>query len=196
MGKFFAILGICFLSSTVVFSNDEEAHYIPKLGGTLTSLLTNNLSTDTKLGFYGGIGIDDFRMEFFALQLNIAYQQKGAIIQKEDAYTLPLNYLSFDFVINPYIYFNDFFRINLYAGPFLDILLSSDGLKYMELNKTNFRTYDAGVTAGFGFEIKQVVFDFKFNRGILNLDKTKKSDIYSNLFYFVIGYRIRGSEDF
>jgi len=189
MNKF--LIFILILIPSIIFAKDE-VQVIPKIGGSYSSLFVEELNTNSKLGFYGGIAIDDLRKKYVTSQFEVSYNQKGTIIQYNNKdYTVSINYIDVSLSINPYTQITNNFRVNLLLGPFLDILkLYEDDSTLLRVKETNFKTYDTGIVFGAGFEINNVVFEGKYFLGMLNLDKTHKYDIKSLSFSFIIGYRI------
>ena len=57
----------------------------------------------------------------------------------------------------------------------------------------NFKTYDAGMVLGAGFEVNNATFECKYHYGLTNLDQSYKTDIKSSSISFLLGYRVTGS---
>lgn len=181
---------IIFLIPSLLFAR-EGVEFIPKLGGGASTLELKEVETNSRLGFFGGFAIDDVRGKYATGVFEVMYNQKGTIFQKDGkAYAFHLDYLDLSLSVNPYYYVTQNFRLNLFVGPFLDLLFLYENIEDQEVVEQNFKTYDAGMVFGAGFEINRATFECKYHYGLSNLDQTYQRDVNSSSISFLLGYRV------
>ncbi len=136
---------------------------------------------DSRVGFIGGAFLTYSLNRQFAVQPEILYVNKGA---EKDLF-LFTPYWDIDYLEIPVLLKFDLdpggsVHPNLFAGPALDILLSSEigALDYKYDVSDAMKSVDFSIAFGGGFDYKHFVFDVRYTLGLANtIDAAKVNKI-------------------
>jgi hypothetical protein len=160
----------------------------PKLGIKGGLNLSNFYSADIDdrnmaLGFHAGIYYRMPMDDFFAIQAELLFNQKGADFSNASIFTdeisLRLNYI--DVPILAVIKLGENF--NIHAGPYFGYLLGDpsgrlSGLIDMQtsFDRDNFHRFDYGLSGGIGFDLLPLKFGVRYNLGLSDIGKDNLAD--------------------
>jgi hypothetical protein len=126
--------------------------------------------------------------EKFAIQPECFVTTKGTKINTIGDLELVNMFIYFEFPVLVKMTFYSERRVKptIFAGPAL-------ALKYFALNNTgvleDIRSTDFGLIFGAGVEFWKLSFDVRYNRGMVNFDKSEDDiDLKNSAFSFMIGY--------
>ncbi len=160
--QFGAKTGVNFSNMTVDDSNDK------------------NLRTGFHAGIFGRMGIS----ELFSIQPELIYTTKGFtnsydILIAQGEADVNLNYI--EIPVNIVYHLSEDFSFQI--GPYLGYLASAnvstsnEVLNFFQIDtndnidRSNFKPIDIGLTAGLGFTVEKFIFGFKYNLGLTNVAK-------------------------
>ncbi|MEM1348394.1 MAG: porin family protein [Myxococcota bacterium] len=178
-------------TTTTALAKDDSAAlsgFGLKLGGTLATATSDNSAvTDaqgTKLGFGGGIQVVLGLTNWFAVQPEVLYQNKGTQAEQtlpEGAATVTtnLNYIQVPVLASIRIPALRAITPKLFVGPHMAFLLSASERQAFEdstvtqaVDNSNFSTFDFGFTGGLGVDFKMggstLTTELRLERGLLN----------------------------
>lgn len=139
----------------------------------------NNVLTSFNAGFYAKLPIT----ESVAIQPEFLYSRKGAELVYDNAFAqgtakFKLNYIEVPVLLKVNIIKN----FNIHAGPYFAYLIdaqvtneSSNANFDFEQNYDNddFNKFDAGLSAGFGFDFDNLGIGFRYNYGLTTVGKER-----------------------
>jgi hypothetical protein len=204
----FAIIGTFVLVSSPAFAlRDSPLSLGPKLGLNY-SHLTGDLSEEAgyKLGFVGGAFIAYAFSDWFTLQPEVLYSQKGAkatwqVRGEERTETVSLDYVEIPVLAVLTIPTQSRWTPRVFAGPAFGFLISAEDIR--EVNgvevgrediKEGFKDYDIGIVFGGGLDVKvgpgAITTDLRYNFGVTNIvdDDDNGDSVKNGVFSFLVGY--------
>jgi Outer membrane protein beta-barrel domain len=139
----------------------------------------NNVLTSFNAGFYAKLPIT----ESIAIQPEFLYSRKGAELVYDNAFAqgtakFKLNYIEVPVLLKVNIMKN----FNIHAGPYFAYLIdaqvtneSANANFDFEQNYENddFNKFDAGLSAGFGFDFDNLGIGFRYNYGLTTVGKER-----------------------
>lgn len=132
---------------------------------------------DSRVGFIGGAFLTYNLNRQFAVQPEILYVSKGA--SKDLIFVNAhwnINYLEIPVLLKYDLMPNGPAHPNLFIGPAMDVLLSSD-LKVLDYKfdvADGMKTIDFGLAFGGGLDYKHFTFDVRYTLGLTNTVDAKK----------------------
>ncbi len=132
---------------------------------------TNLPDRSERFGFHVGGFVDvPLVSNFMSVQPELSYSVKGAGFKfLNDRQTLNMNYVDF---LLPVAFKLDVFQIQV--GPFASYLVSTPDYKFYNDNTVTvdaFKKYDAGFTAGLGYNFSKIMVGIRYNQGFIDLTK-------------------------
>ncbi len=180
------IFAVAALFFTTAFTNDAKAQdsEVGIKGGANFSNFFNDEVDDQNLriGFQGGLFFKAALTDFFAIQPEVLYTQKGSttkydkFLTGEGDITQKLDYI--EVPILAVINLGE--NLNVHAGPYLAYLMNAsiennnennvfDGIE--ELNEGDYERLDFGLAVGVGFEFEVIRFGIRYDYGLKNVGK-------------------------
>lgn len=165
-------------------TTSSSAEFGVKGGVNFSNLYTedvddNNVLTSFNAGFYAKLPIT----ESVAIQPEFLYSRKGAELVYDNAFAqgtakFKLNYIEVPVLLKVNIMKN----FNIHAGPYFAYLIdaqvtneSANANFDFEQNYENddFNKFDAGLSAGFGFDFDNLGIGFRYNYGLTTVGKER-----------------------
>lgn len=173
-------LSCSLLLTTTVFSQSEAGI---KGGLNLSNIFNDDVNDqDMRVGFNAGLFFKAALTDFFAIQPEILYTQKGSTAEYDNfltgdgEFTQEFNYL--EIPVLAVVNLSD--NINLHAGPYFAYLMNakvenksanSDFNFVEEFDEDDFQRIDYGLAAGIGFEFDIIRFGVRYDYGMRNIGK-------------------------
>jgi len=195
---------IVLVTMTCVLSAQQQ-QFSPgiKAGFNLATLQGDDLSKERT--WFGGLtGGFFFRLnfsKFIGLQPELLYEQKGMKIEINDyTYKTRLHYLEMPVQVMLSAPWGKLMIPYVSAGPYAGVLIEARNRVYNDLDEISrdittdlFSRADFGVSAGFGssfnLDAGDVVLDFRFNIGLIDIaDENKHPDASNFSFAMTFGY--------
>ena len=122
-----------------------------------------------KIGFHVGIFTDIAVVEnFMSLVPELSYSTKGTSLKiLSEKQSINMNYV--DFFLPVSFKMSDF---NINVGPFASYLISTPDYTYYNDNSVlvdGFKKFDAGLTAGFGYNFSKMIIGVRYNQGFIDV---------------------------
>ena len=195
------IFAVAALFFTTAFTNSATAQdsEVGIKGGANFSNFFNDEVDDQNLriGFQGGLFFKAALTDFFAIQPELLYTQKGAtttydnFFTGEGEFTQKLNYI--ELPVLAVINLGE--NLNIHAGPYVAYLMGAsveneaenDDFNFVEdLNEGDYERLDFGLAVGVGFEFEVLRFGVRYDYGLKNVGKDQDfsfdgSDISSDI---------------
>lgn len=178
-----AIAGLSFTSAKAQ-SNSSEAQFGIKGGVNFSNIYAedvddNNVLTSFNAGVYGSYPISDM----LAIQTEILYSRKGAELKYDNAFTsgstkFKLNYIEVPVLLKVNVTEN----FSVHAGPYFAYLIDAQvennakGQAFdFKDNYSNddFNKFDAGLSAGVGFDFDKFGLGARYNYGLSTIGKER-----------------------
>lgn len=190
-------------------SEDSPWSFGLKGGINLADLRGDDVDVDTdfRLGATGGGFLTYSISDWFALQPEILYSQKGAEFGETIAgapveVTGKLDYLEIPILAKLTIPINSTFTPNLFIGPAFSFLLSAKlkaeamGVTIIDLDTKDFqKSFDVGLVFGGGIDIAvgtgKITADTRYVMGLMNIDDPEVGDapdVKNSVISFMVGY--------
>ena len=139
----------------------------------------NNVLTSFNAGVYAMLPITDF----VAIQPEVLYSRKGSELTYDNAFAtgkakFKLNYIEVPILVKANLTKN----VSVHAGPYFAYLVdaqvtneSSGGSLNFEdtYNNDDFNKFDAGLSAGIGFDFESVGIGARYNYGLTTVGKER-----------------------
>lgn len=164
--------------------NDGTAQFGVKGGVNFSNMYTddvsdNNVLTSFNAGIYAMLPITDF----VAIQPEVLYSRKGSELTYDNAFAtgkakFKLNYIEVPILVKANLTKN----VSVHAGPYFAYLVdaqvtneSSGGSLNFEdtYNNDDFNKFDAGLSAGIGFDFESVGIGARYNYGLTTVGKER-----------------------
>lgn len=168
------ILTILLLSGAVVSSTAQDRRMGVKGGLNLSNLHIDEVDDENaRVGFHIGVYGQIFSTETFAIQPELLYTTKGTKTEWTGAIdqtvTFKLNYLELPVLA----VFKLGEAAEIHVGPYVGYLLSANidtegdlGGTSEELDRDHFKSFDFGLTGGFGLNFGAVQVGARYNYGL------------------------------
>lgn len=179
-----AVVGSVIAHAQTDSGTTSGAEFGVKGGVNFSNLYTedvddNNVLTSFNAGFYAKLPIT----ESVAIQPEFLYSRKGAELVYDNAFAqgtakFKLNYVEVPVLLKVNILEN----FNIHAGPYFAYLIdaqvtneASNANFDFEQNFENddFNKFDAGLSAGFGFDFDNLGIGFRYNYGLTTVGKER-----------------------
>lgn len=177
------LVALTFFGLTSLQAQDDNSEVGIKGGVNFSNFYSDEVDDqDLRIGFQGGLFFKAGITDFFAIQPEVLFTQKGATTKYDNfatgeaEFTNKLNYL--EIPVMGVINITDNF--NVHAGPYFAYLLSAsveneaenDDFNFAEdLNEGDFERVDYGVGIGAGFEFETLRFGARYNYGLTEIGK-------------------------
>lgn len=203
----FAIIGMFVLASSPAFAlQDSPLSLGPKVGltySTLTGDETDELGY--KLGFSGGAFLAYAFGDWFTLQPEVLYSQKGAqeshdTLSGELTNTVSMDYIEIPLLAVLTIPTQSRWTPKLFAGPAFGILISAEqkaeraGEERTADIKDDLEDFEVGIVFGGGVDVEvgpgAITADLRYNWGVTNIvaDAEEGFSVKNGVFSFMVGY--------
>jgi len=204
----FAIFGMFVLASSPAFAlSDSPFSLGPKVGLNYSNL-TGDVSDEAgyKLGFAGGAFFAYTFSDWFTLQPEVLYSQKGAKateerLGEERTETISLDYVEIPVLAVLTIPTQSRLTPKVFVGPAFGFLLSAEDKREVDGEergsediKDALKDYDIGVVLGAGLDVKvgpgAITADVRYNFGVTNIvdDEDDNDTVRNGVFSFMVGY--------
>ena len=185
--KLFGLTALCALVLTTTITlraqTESTGGFGIKGGLNVSNFYTNNVNDkNTVIGFNGGVFLKIPITDFFSLQPELLYSQKGAQLKYNTIVTgsgkFQLNYIEVPILA----VINVAQNFNIHGGVYGAYLVSAniqnvagDGTYDFnkELNRDNFETMDYGLTAGLGYDFNKLSVGARYDYGLQTIGKDK-----------------------
>lgn len=156
-----------------------------KGGANLSNFFVDEVHDENaKLGFNLGIYAKTGFSEYFAIQPELIYSQKGTRLEYSGTF-IPDGKVSINmhYVELPVLAVFNFSKFNIHAGPYISYLAgvtvknkSDDGSVNFEdeIDKDNFESIDYGLAGGIGLDGNGVGFGLRYNYGLKEIGKERE----------------------
>lgn len=202
----FSIIGMIVLASSPAFAlQDSPLSLGPKVGLNYSDL-TGDVSDEVgyKLGFAGGAFLAYAFGDWFTLQPEVLYSQKGAKatqerLGEERTQTVSLDYVEIPVLAVLTIPTQSILTPKVFAGPAFGFLISAEDKR--EVNgvevrrediKDGLKDYEVGIVFGGGLDVKvgpgAITTDLRYNFGVTNIADVGDSSVKNGVFSFMVGY--------
>lgn len=204
----FAIFGIFVLATSPAFAlQDSPLSLGPKLGLNYSDL-TGDVSDEvgSKLGFAGGAFLAYAFGDWFTLQPEVLYSQKGGtatweVRGEERTETVSLDYIEIPVLAVLTIPTQSRWTPKFFVGPAFGFLISAEDKREVDGEevgtediKDGLKDYDIGVVFGGGLDVKvgpgAITTDIRYNWGVTNIvdDEDDSDSVKNGVFSFMVGY--------
>lgn len=169
----------------VALAQDNGLRVGIKGGLNVTNLWTDEVSDDNaRYGFHVGVYTQLFESDVFAIQPEILFSTKGAKFEDdadgfEGSLDFNMNYL--DIPVLAVFKLGD--AAEIHVGPYFGYLLSAkaniDGdIDFEEdnIDRSNFKTWDYGISAGVGFNAGPVQIGARYNYGLQKIADSDEAE--------------------
>lgn len=172
---------VSFTSTTVwAQRTNPSARAGVKVGMNVSNLYINDVNDENaRIGFNGGFYGQILSSEAFAIQPELLFSTKGTqanydgLIDQQVRFNM--NYLDLPvlavFKLGP--------SAEIHAGPYASYMLSANittdgdlGSDYDELDRDHFKSYDVGLSGGFGLNFGAVQVGARYNYGLVEIAKS------------------------
>jgi hypothetical protein len=187
--KLLAAIAITGLSLTNVQaqtnSSNDESHFGIKGGVNFSNIVSediddNNVLTSFNAGVYGNFPVGDI----LSIQPEILYSRKGGELTYDNAFAtgatqFKLNYIEVPLLLKVNITDN----LSVHAGPYFAYLIDAqvkndangDALDFEDnYNNDDFNKFDAGISAGIGFDFNSIGIGARYNYGFTTIGKERE----------------------
>lgn len=181
----FLLVFVLASATRVAFAQDNGLRVGIKGGLNVTNLWTDEVSDDNaRYGFHVGVYTQLFESDVFAIQPEILFSTKGAKFEDdadgfEGSLDFNMNYL--DIPVLAVFKLGD--AAEIHVGPYFGYLLSAkaniDGdIDFEEdnIDRSNFKTWDYGISAGVGFNAGPVQIGARYNYGLQKIADSDEAE--------------------
>jgi hypothetical protein len=163
-----------------------------KLGPVFNSFDSSDTNFKNRVGFMGGLFLGTSRNKVVGIQTEFNFMQK-----KGEGTTIPgtveINYLDLPVLLRLGGGAKSMKGVAFYVvvGPVFDIKLS-ETLTGVNLNNSNFESFDMGVAAGGGMEITRFIIEGRYQQGfrqIVTSNLLNTSKVTTKSFSILFGFR-------
>jgi len=179
-------IAACCFATTGVMAQAAKASIGVKGGATLTNLYVDDVSDENaKVGFTGGLFFKVPVSEFFSIQPEVLYSQKGSQIQYDNLFAKGTAKFNLHYVEVPVMaVINLGPAFNIHAGPYVGYLAgvgvtnkkagSTDNNFEKDIDKDNFQKIDYGLAGGVGFNADKLGIGLRYNYGLREIGKDQQ----------------------
>jgi len=202
-----AIIGMFVLAPSPASAlKDSPLSLGPKLGLNYSDF-TGDVPDEfgSKLGFSGGAFLAYAFGDWFTVQPEVLYSQKGAkgsgdTPLGEETVTLSLDYIEIPVLAVLTIPTQSIWTPKVFVGPAFGFLISAEakaelaGEEEEENMEEAFKDYDVGIVFGGGVDVKvgpgAITADIRYNFGVTNIADDEEDDfsVKNGVFSFMVGY--------
>lgn len=152
----------------------------PRLGLNLSSFSGKDADGSSyKVGFTAGAeGMYQFD-SVLALSVGAMYSQEGCSVDEVDGTKMKVDYLNVPILLNAYVAKGLAVKVGVQPGFKLSSKMSAEGVS---VDFDVVKTMDFSVPVGLSYEYKNLVFDARYNWGLVNVvDGNKLKDFYKKI---------------
>ncbi|MFO7259211.1 MAG: porin family protein [Bacteroidota bacterium] len=180
-----AILTVLLLSGVVVSSTAQDRRMGVKGGLNLSNLYVDDVDDENaRVGFHVGVYGQIFSTETFAIQPELLYTTKGSETEWsgviDQTVKFNLNYL--ELPILAVFKLGD--AAEIHVGPYFSYLLGANidtegdlGGGTEDLDRDNFKSFDFGLTGGFGLNFGAVQVGARYNYGLSEIADSDAAEL-------------------
>jgi hypothetical protein len=172
---------VVFISSR---AQDSNPKFGVKGGFNFSNLYTENVDdTNVLMGFNLGVFAKLPITNSIAIEPELYYTTKGAEVIYNTTFVSGTSRFKLNYIEVPILLvLNVTENFNIHAGPYVAYLVSakttneSDGGTFdfeNDLNTDDYNTFDAGIAAGIGVDIKSLSFGIRYNYGLTKVGKER-----------------------
>lgn len=179
------ILTLLFLSGAVVSSTAQDRRMGIKGGLNLSNLYVDDVDDESaRVGFHVGVYGQIVSTETFAIQPELLYTTKGSESEWngliDQTVKFNLNYLELPVLA----VFKLGESAEIHIGPYFSYLLGANidtegdlGGTNEELDRDNFKSFDFGLSGGFGLNFGAVQIGARYNYGLSEIADSDAADL-------------------
>lgn len=179
-----AIAGLSLTSVQAQTNNSDESHFGVKGGVNFSNIISediddNNVLTSFNVGVYGTFPVGDI----LSIQPEVLYSRKGGELTYDNAFVsgktqFKLNYIEVPILLKVNVTDN----FNIHVGPYVAYLIDAqvkndaDGgtIDFEDdYDNDDFNKFDAGISAGIGFDFNSIGIGARYNYGFTNIGKER-----------------------
>lgn len=171
----------------------------PKIGMNL-SLETGFNESKMRVGMAGGIEAEYVIAEKFSVAAGVLYSKQGVrfkdwtdeLLDKYENSRYSTDYLNIPIVANYYIIPGLAIKAGIQPGFLFGAKYKEkiNGTKISEDAKDGYKKFDLSIPLGASYEYKNVVFDVRYNLGVLNIGKNTDKTYRNSVIQFTLGYKL------
>lgn len=185
------------VSSVAMFAQSAagSVRFTPYVGLSMATMTNGDGEVSMKPGLVAGAEAMYQFNDMIALSGGVFYEMQGAK-GKEDGVSVSLNndYINVPILLNTYVMPGLAVKLGLQPGFLVSSKLkgSAMGMSASVDTKDMYNTFDLAIPVGLSYEYKNIVCDFRYNIGCLNVFKKDYSDDQTsrnNVLQLMLGYR-------
>ena len=189
---------ILLIASALLFSVGAYAQHEvgsltvqPKLGLNIANF-RNAENSDPRFGLAAGAEFEYQMTDMMSLAAGVLYSMQGATSDESFDLTMKTDYINIPIVLNVYVYENLAVKLGLQPGFNVNSSYKASSGNHSESGSladlgVDIKSFDLAIPVGLSYEYNNIVFDARYNLGLLKL--VEHGDTKNGCFQFTIGYK-------
>lgn len=164
----------------------------PKVGLNIANY-RNAENSDPRFGLAAGAEFEYQMTDMMSLAAGVLYSMQGATSDDSDMdMTMKTDYINIPIVLNVYVYENLAVKLGLQPGFNVNSSYKVSSGNFSESGSlsdigVDIKSFDLAIPVGLSYEYNNIVFDARYNLGLLKL--VEHDDSKNGCFQFTVGYK-------